>query len=290
MTDTLRFSLAESLRTREVLDSAAAMIDGKGTVAGWTSATQRLAGYATEEAVGRPVWCVLPFLQDAPHLWAASEQRRARGGRSGTVTIRHRDGHTLHVSLRVSPLQGATEQSTASSPAPISPPFARGPDRCGSRLSPAHRSASRRVTWKRAASGATTSMNFRTASLATTGHGRRQVSAGSMPSRCSYACATPPAGHWECAHRRHPAPGPDPCSESVPDPAPGHDCRQQCPRLGGIATGPVGAGKSDHGHGADRRRAGHRVIRHGAGPVALRLIKHRLSTCEVSRRQHVPHP
>ncbi|MFJ1604626.1 hypothetical protein ACIOHS_14870 [Streptomyces sp. NPDC088253] len=45
-------------------------------------------------------------LQNALHVWAACEQRRARGGWSGTVTIHHREGHTLPVSLRVSLLWG----------------------------------------------------------------------------------------------------------------------------------------------------------------------------------------
>ncbi|MEU8983141.1 SpoIIE family protein phosphatase [Streptomyces sp. NPDC048309] len=90
----------------EVPDSAIAMIDSEGTVVGWTSTAQRLLGYAAGEVVGRPVWFVLPFLQNALHVWAASEQRRARGGWSGTATIPHRDGHTLQVSLRVSLLWG----------------------------------------------------------------------------------------------------------------------------------------------------------------------------------------
>ncbi|MER5916548.1 SpoIIE family protein phosphatase [Streptomyces sp. NPDC001982] len=87
-------------------DSAIAMIDGEGTVVGWTSTAERLVGYAAGEMVGRPVWFVLPFLQDALHTWAASQQRRARGGWSGTATVHHRDGHTLHASLRVSLLWG----------------------------------------------------------------------------------------------------------------------------------------------------------------------------------------
>ncbi|MHA5052857.1 SpoIIE family protein phosphatase [Streptomyces sp. SD15] len=87
-------------------DSAIAMIDGEGTVVGWTNTAQRLVGYAAGEVVGRPAWFVLPFLQNALQEWAASEQRRARGGWSGTATVHHRDGHTLHVSLRVSLLWG----------------------------------------------------------------------------------------------------------------------------------------------------------------------------------------
>jgi PAS domain-containing protein len=39
------------------------MIDGEGTVVGWTSTAQRLVGYAAGEVVGRPAWFVLPFLR-----------------------------------------------------------------------------------------------------------------------------------------------------------------------------------------------------------------------------------
>ncbi|UKY54911.1 ATP-binding protein [Streptomyces inhibens] len=82
------------------------MIDGEGTVVGGTNTAQRLDGYSAGEVVGRPAWFVLPFLQNAPQVWAVCEQRRARGSWSGPATIHHRDGHTLHVSLHVSLLWG----------------------------------------------------------------------------------------------------------------------------------------------------------------------------------------
>jgi PAS domain S-box-containing protein len=43
-----------------------AMIDGEGTLVGWTSTAQRLVGYAAGEVVGRPAWLVLLFLQNLP--------------------------------------------------------------------------------------------------------------------------------------------------------------------------------------------------------------------------------
>ncbi|MEU3302192.1 SpoIIE family protein phosphatase [Streptomyces sp. NPDC006678] len=85
------------------------MIDGEGTVVGWTNTAQRLVGYAAGEVVGQPVWFVLPFLQNLLRAWAVSEQHHTRGGWSGTATIRHRDGHTLHLSLRISLLWGRDE-------------------------------------------------------------------------------------------------------------------------------------------------------------------------------------
>jgi hypothetical protein len=52
--------------TGEVPDSAIAMIDGEGTLVGWTSTAQRLVGYAAGEVVGRPACLVLLFLQNLP--------------------------------------------------------------------------------------------------------------------------------------------------------------------------------------------------------------------------------
>ncbi|REK84856.1 PAS domain S-box protein [Streptomyces inhibens] len=106
MTDIVRYSLTEALGLGEVPDSANAVIDGEGTAVGWTNTAQRLVGYSAGEVVGRPAWFVRPFLQNALHVWAVCEQRRARGSWSGTATIHHRDGHTPHISLHVSLLWG----------------------------------------------------------------------------------------------------------------------------------------------------------------------------------------
>ncbi|MFF5016673.1 SpoIIE family protein phosphatase [Streptomyces sp. NPDC001165] len=98
--------LAEPVSLPEVPDAAIAMIDAEGIVVGWTHAAQQLVGYAAGEVVGRSAAHVLPPPEDARRALAFAEQCRARGGWSGTVAIRHRDGHTLRMTLRVSLLRG----------------------------------------------------------------------------------------------------------------------------------------------------------------------------------------
>ncbi|PKW10616.1 PAS domain S-box-containing protein [Streptomyces sp. 1222.5] len=98
--------LTEPVRLPEVPDAAIAMIDDEGIVVGWTQAAQQLVGYAAGEVVGRSAVHVLPPSEDARRASAFSEQCRARGGWSGTAAIRHRDGHTLRMTLRVSLLRG----------------------------------------------------------------------------------------------------------------------------------------------------------------------------------------
>ncbi|CAM5283771.1 hypothetical protein STENM36S_09169 [Streptomyces tendae] len=84
-------------------DSSAAMIvDARGLVTGWSDGARRLTGYAAEEAVGRPARDLLA--RDAP---ARPLARTAPSGLSGTVLVRHRDGHPVSLRLRICPLLGA---------------------------------------------------------------------------------------------------------------------------------------------------------------------------------------
>ena len=92
--------------TPEVPDAAIAMLDAEGIVVGWTHAAQQLVGYAAGEVVGRSAAHVLPPPEDARRASAFSEQCRAQGGWSGAAAIRHRDGRTLRMTLRVSLLRG----------------------------------------------------------------------------------------------------------------------------------------------------------------------------------------
>ncbi|GGN63121.1 hypothetical protein GCM10011579_031060 [Streptomyces albiflavescens] len=99
------------------LDEAAtarAVIDENGTLVLWNEGARRLLGYAPEEVEGRPAADLLdPGSGDA-------EPSRPTGSRwSGTLPLRHRDGHTLPVWLLahrretkgewllVTPLEGA---------------------------------------------------------------------------------------------------------------------------------------------------------------------------------------
>ncbi|MFD4602692.1 SpoIIE family protein phosphatase [Streptomyces sp. NPDC058464] len=91
---------------REPAESAIAMLDQQGTVVGWTRAAERLVGHSAADVVGRSASVVLLSCEEAPTTPEFVEQCRAQHGWSGTATVRHRDGHGLHVSLRVSMLWG----------------------------------------------------------------------------------------------------------------------------------------------------------------------------------------
>ncbi|MFF0291782.1 SpoIIE family protein phosphatase [Streptomyces sp. NPDC005262] len=106
MTNTGHTPLAESAGPRETPDAAIAMTDAEGTVMGWTRAAQQLVGYSAGEVVGRSAAHVLPPPEDARRASAFAEQCRAQGGWSGTVAVRHRDGRTLTMTLRISLLWG----------------------------------------------------------------------------------------------------------------------------------------------------------------------------------------
>ncbi|GGJ55777.1 SpoIIE family protein phosphatase [Streptomyces brasiliensis] len=94
------------LSTREMSDSAIAMLGEQGTVVGWTRVAERLLGYSAGDVVGRSASLVLPTSEDTPTATAFVERCRARGGWSGTTSVRHRDGRTLVVSLRISMVRG----------------------------------------------------------------------------------------------------------------------------------------------------------------------------------------
>ncbi|GGN79968.1 hypothetical protein GCM10011579_064960 [Streptomyces albiflavescens] len=106
MTSTDKATLGKQLNTRDISDSAIAMLDEQGTVLGWTQAAERLVGYAAGDVVGQSAALVLPSSEEAPTKSAFVEQCRAQNGWSGTTAVRHRDGRILTVSLRISMLWG----------------------------------------------------------------------------------------------------------------------------------------------------------------------------------------
>ncbi|MFD4508097.1 SpoIIE family protein phosphatase [Streptomyces sp. NPDC058457] len=106
MTETHQGSLCERLDPRETPDAAIAMIDAEGTVVGWTSTAQRLVGYPATEVVGQAVSKLLPLTRQTLLDWASNEECLARGGWSGTATVRHREGRAIKASLRFSLLWG----------------------------------------------------------------------------------------------------------------------------------------------------------------------------------------
>ncbi|MER5820892.1 SpoIIE family protein phosphatase [Streptomyces mirabilis] len=91
---------------REPSESAIAMLDELGTVVGWTRAAERLVGHSAGDVVGRSASVVLLYPEEAPTTAEFVEQCHAQHGWWGTTTLRHRDGHRLDVSLRVSMLCG----------------------------------------------------------------------------------------------------------------------------------------------------------------------------------------
>ncbi|MER5185503.1 SpoIIE family protein phosphatase [Streptomyces sp. NPDC002896] len=106
MTMTDHTPLAEPVSPREIPDAAIAMIDAEGIVVGWTHAAEQLVGYSAGEVVGRSAAHVLPSPDDALKALAYAEQCRALDGWSDTVTVRHRDGHAINMTLRISLLWG----------------------------------------------------------------------------------------------------------------------------------------------------------------------------------------
>ncbi|MDW4911195.1 SpoIIE family protein phosphatase, partial [Streptomyces sp. ADMS] len=75
--------------------TATATVNEQGIVTGWSEGAQRLLGYAASEVVGRPAAGLLP--DDV-----GETIRRPPGGLdrwSGTLALRHRDGHQLELRL-----------------------------------------------------------------------------------------------------------------------------------------------------------------------------------------------
>ncbi|MDT0465154.1 SpoIIE family protein phosphatase [Streptomyces gibsoniae] len=106
MMSTDQAALLEPLGLREISDAAIAMIDEQGTVVAWTQAAQHVVGYCAEDVVGRSATLLLPSSEEALGVSAFAEQCRAQGGWSGTAAVRHRDGRTLNLNLRLSLLWG----------------------------------------------------------------------------------------------------------------------------------------------------------------------------------------
>ncbi|MGI5514622.1 SpoIIE family protein phosphatase [Streptomyces sp. CA-106131] len=92
--------------TREMSESAVAMLDEHGTVVAWTQTAEQIVGYCAGEVVGRSAALVLPFSEEMPTISAYIEHWRAQNGWSGTMAVRHRDGRVLNINHRSSMLWG----------------------------------------------------------------------------------------------------------------------------------------------------------------------------------------
>ncbi|ARP73645.1 PAS sensor protein [Streptomyces pluripotens] len=82
--------------------AAVAVVDAQGRVTGWSTAARLLTGHSAEEVVGRPVTDLLD----------GNLPRGILGARSGTVSLRHRDGHRIELNLSARPILGADGRHT----------------------------------------------------------------------------------------------------------------------------------------------------------------------------------
>ncbi|MEH0575517.1 SpoIIE family protein phosphatase [Streptomyces sp. B21-108] len=85
----------------EMANVAAAVIDAKGTVIGWTEAAERLLGYGAAEVLDRSAATLLAQPEDASRAAEVADECEIRESWGGLVGARHRDGRRLEVGLRV---------------------------------------------------------------------------------------------------------------------------------------------------------------------------------------------
>ncbi|MEU2926762.1 SpoIIE family protein phosphatase [Streptomyces sp. NPDC007251] len=81
---------------------AAAVISERGLVVGWTRGAEALLGHAAQDVVGVPAARLLAMAEDPVRLTGIVQRCRAGNGWSGQISVRHRDGHSVVVELRVS--------------------------------------------------------------------------------------------------------------------------------------------------------------------------------------------
>jgi PAS domain-containing protein/anti-sigma regulatory factor (Ser/Thr protein kinase) len=86
---------AETDPSREPADTASATVDEQGIVTAWSEGARRLLGYVASEVIGLPAARLLAAAVGDTAWPAPPGQERW----SGTVALRHRDGHRLDVGL-----------------------------------------------------------------------------------------------------------------------------------------------------------------------------------------------
>ncbi|MFG3656734.1 SpoIIE family protein phosphatase [Streptomyces sp. NPDC047706] len=101
-----RVTLGEQIHASDLSDTAFALLDEQGTVVAWTRAAEHLVGHSAREMAGRPAALVLPCMSAAQTMSAYVEQCRARNGWSGAPAVRHRDGRVLPAGLRITSVRG----------------------------------------------------------------------------------------------------------------------------------------------------------------------------------------
>ncbi|MZE79285.1 SpoIIE family protein phosphatase [Streptomyces sp. SID5475] len=91
-------------RMFNVAQMALAVLDGQGVVTSWTVAAEGLVGYRDDEILNRPAAALLDRPEERAAAASVAEQCRAQDGWDGVVPVRHRDGRTLTLRVRVFPL------------------------------------------------------------------------------------------------------------------------------------------------------------------------------------------
>ncbi len=94
----------------EAANVAAAVIDAKGTVIGWTGAAERLLGYGAAEILDRSATALLASPEDASRAAGVAEACGTRESWGGLVGARHRDGHRVEVGLRVTAMSDTDDR------------------------------------------------------------------------------------------------------------------------------------------------------------------------------------
>ncbi|MFC8513853.1 SpoIIE family protein phosphatase [Streptomyces sp. NPDC057257] len=90
---------------RDLLDAstdAAAIVSAQGVVLAWTRAAEALLGHPASEVVGGPAARLVAMPGDPARVAGVAERCRAGMGWNGHIALRHRDGRSVDVDLRVS--------------------------------------------------------------------------------------------------------------------------------------------------------------------------------------------
>nr|WP_210583746.1 SpoIIE family protein phosphatase [Streptomyces sp. GESEQ-35] len=90
---------------RDLFDAstdAAAVLAADGVVVGWTRGAEELLGYPAGEVVGGSAMRLLAMPGDPARVVGVADRCRAGMGWSGLIPVRHRDGRSLDIDLRVS--------------------------------------------------------------------------------------------------------------------------------------------------------------------------------------------
>jgi PAS domain S-box-containing protein len=98
--------MSEGQSTFEAADAPLALLDEEGTVVGWSRAAQRLVGYSAAEVVGQCLSVLLMAAADRVEPSGPGDQNTLGGRGYDHAQVRHRDGHSIEVSLCVSSLSG----------------------------------------------------------------------------------------------------------------------------------------------------------------------------------------